>query len=178
MDNLSSYILDLIQNSIRAKSEIIICEIKEDDKLHLRLSDNGCGMDEKMLKESVSPYFTTRKTRNVGLGLSMIQLLSTQTMGSFNINSHLKIGTTLDVSFDHHHLDMPPMGDLGEMIYLISIHQDVHEFLFTYQKNHQSFHYQLTQIKEMLGLTITNIEIKEYLMSYINQEIMKVRGIE
>ena len=177
MDNLSAYLIDLTQNAIAAKASLIELTLTETNKLDIELHDNGCGMDETTLIKATSPYFTTRKTRKVGLGLSMIKLLSEQTEGTFDLQSKPHEGTKLHVSFDLHHIDMPPRGDLGEMVVLISIHQDVTEFIFTYQKHKEHYTYRLSDMKKMLGETLQDINIINFIKDYINQEIMKVRGI-
>lgn len=176
MDNLATYILDLVQNSITAKSSVINVEVIENDMLHLKIEDNGVGMDQKTLEKASSPFFSTRKTRDVGLGLSLIRMLSEQTSGTFHLSSRINEGTILDVTFDHHHIDMPPFGDFGDMITTISIHQDVNEFIFSYTANENKYIYQLTDIKKMLNETINDVKVMNYLKDYINQEINHVRG--
>lgn len=178
MDDLATYILDLVQNSITANSSMIKVSIVEDDRYHLIIQDNGIGMDEMTLQKASSPFFSTRKTRKIGLGLSMIRMLSEQTEGTFNLSSHVNQGTKLDVTFDHNHIDMPPLGDFGDTVVMIAIHQDVDEFIFTYQKNEKVFTFQLSEIKKMLGETLNNTQIINYLKQYINQEINQVRGIK
>lgn len=178
MDNLAAYLLDLTQNAIAAKASQIEMIITESDKLDFKLIDNGFGMNETTLKKAISPYFTTRKTRKVGLGLAMIKLLSEQTDGTFELISKPDQGTKLHVTFDYHHMDMPPLGDLGEMVMLISIHQDVCEFIFTYEKQNEKYMYRLTDMKNMLGDTMHDVHIINYIKDYVNQEITKVRGIK
>lgn len=176
MDNLAEYLLDLTQNAITAKASLIEMSIIQNDLLTVKLKDNGVGMDPETIKKATSPYFTTRKTRKVGLGLPMIKLLSEQTEGTFELTSTPLKGTCLQVTFDHHHIDMPMIGDLGEMVMLISIHQDVCEFIFTYQCYEAIYHYRLSEMKEMLGTTLNDSNIMNYIKDYINQEIAKVRG--
>lgn len=176
MDNLAEYLLDLTQNAIAAKASLIELTIIDSEKLTVMLKDNGIGMDEETIMKATSPYFTTRKTRKVGLGLPMIKLLSEQTEGTFELTSTPLKGTYLSVTFDHYHIDMPMLGDLGEMVMLISIHQDVHEFIFTYQCHDNSYQYRLSEMKDMLGTTLFDSNIMNYIKDYINQEIAKVRG--
>lgn len=178
MDNIAAYLLDLIQNAIAAKASLIELTIKEEDTFDVTLSDNGSGMDEETLNKAISPYFTTRKTRKVGLGLAMIKLLSEQTNGTFELKSKRYKGTELHVSFDPKEIDMPPIGDLGEMVLIVSLHQDVSEFIFNYQRFNEHYRYQLSEMKKMLGETIKEINIMNYIKDYINQEITKVRGIK
>jgi len=47
MKTISDHILDIVQNSVRAKAtliEIIVDEDKKSDFYALKINDNGCGM--------------------------------------------------------------------------------------------------------------------------------------
>ncbi len=177
MDDLATYIIDLTQNAIRAHAKHIQLTMHEtDDLLSFMLTDDGCGMDEMTLKKASSPYFTTRTTRKVGLGLSMIDMVAKQTDGSFMLESKPQEGTTLSVSFHHQHIDMPPLGNLGEMVMMIAIHQDVQDFTFIYQKKNQSYKFSLHEMKNMFGSTLHTYSVMDAMIHYINQEITKMRG--
>lgn len=176
MDDLANYLLDIIQNSIQARSTMIKLSIIEDEVLKIKIIDNGIGMSEKVLNQVTSPFYTTRTTRKVGLGLPLIKMLCEQTDGDFRIESTEGLGTSLYLMMHHHHIDMPPMGNLGEMIYTISIHQDVSEFIFTYEKNQKKYTYQLTEIRRILGETLTTYSVMQGLIEHINQEIELRRG--
>lgn len=176
MDNLALYILDLVQNSLEANASHIKVCLEEDQRLSLIIEDNGCGMNEETLKKAISPFYTTRKTRRVGMGLSLIKMLAEQTEGTFSIESALGLGTTLKASFNHHHLDMPPLGNLGEMIMMIAIHTKVNHFIFEFKKNDQTYQFDLDTIKAMFQESLMDHQIMQGLIEYINQEINIVRG--
>jgi signal transduction histidine kinase len=176
MDNLALYILDLVQNSIEAKANYIKVELKEDQHLCLIIQDDGCGMSEETLKQAISPFYTTRKTRKVGMGLSLIKMLTEQTEGNFEINSALGLGTTLNACFNHQHIDMPPLGNLGEMVMMIAINSNVKHFVFEYIKGQQSYQFDLDTMKAMFQESLMEHQIMQGLIEYINQEIHIVRG--
>lgn len=176
MDNLCTYLFDLIQNSIQAQASLIELTIIESNQLHIILKDNGFGMDEETLHKATSPFYTTRKTRDVGLGLSFIKMLTEQVDGTFELSSIKNKGTTLKLSFDHHHIDMPEIGDIGEMIYLVSIHQDVKDFIFEYIKDEENYHYHLKEIKDVFNATLQSYSIMKALIASINKEIETLRG--
>lgn len=68
MDELSLYVLDITMNSVRAGATHIVIELTEQDEwLTFCVSDNGCGMTQEQLAKLSNPFFTTRKTRKVGL---------------------------------------------------------------------------------------------------------------
>jgi len=177
MDDLASYLLDIIQNSIAAQSNVILLSIEEREALTIIVEDDGIGMSDKVLSQVTSPYFTTRTTRKVGLGLPLVKMLCEQTEGQFHLSSTEGLGTTLKLMLNHRHIDMPPFGNLGEMIYTVSIHQDVSEFLFSYSGPFGKFTYKLSEVKRMFMETLTTYDVMQGIMSWINHEINTIRGI-
>lgn len=94
MKTLSEHILDIVQNSLNAKStliEIIFETDKKNDLCILKIIDNGCCMSKEMLMQATNPFFTTTKTRKVGTGLSLLKQNAEMTNGKFNIRSKLDI---------------------------------------------------------------------------------------
>ena len=73
MDNLSFHITDITANSIRAKASDIEIDIQiKDTSICIRIADNGCGMDPETVSLIRNPFYTTRTTRKVGLGLPFL----------------------------------------------------------------------------------------------------------
>ena len=88
MDELSLYVLDITMNSVRAGATEILVELVEDGEwLTFTVSDNGCGMTAEQVKKLSDPFFTTRKTRKVGLGIPFLTMLAEMTGGYVKINS-------------------------------------------------------------------------------------------
>ena len=70
MKQLSENILDITMNSVRAGSPLTEVSVTEEGSiLTLLIKDCGCGMTEEQVANVTDPFFTTRKTRKVGLGL-------------------------------------------------------------------------------------------------------------
>jgi anti-sigma regulatory factor (Ser/Thr protein kinase) len=176
MDDLSLYLLDLVQNSIKAKAKLIKLTIDFDEMLNITIEDNGIGLSKEQLKVVDSPFFTTRTTRKVGLGLSLVKLLTEQTNDSFNIESKVNVGTTLFLSFDHKHIDMPSIGNIGELIYFISVNDQVDDFIFQYKINKLSYTYHLKEVKEVFEDDLNNYQTMNLLTEYINNQIDQMRG--
>ena len=79
MKDLSSHMMDIVQNSIRAEAswiQIRICEDPEADLFLIEIQDNGCGMDEATLARVRDPFFTSRTVRKVGLNEPEEKLVS------------------------------------------------------------------------------------------------------
>ena len=98
MRELSLKVLDIAQNSITANASLITVEVIEDTVLHtlsIDIIDNGKGMSEEQLLSVRDPFFTTRTTRKVGMGIPLFKLAAEQTGGRFSINSALGKGTVV-----------------------------------------------------------------------------------
>ena len=73
MDEFSLYVLDITMNSVRAGAdEILVSLVEEGDWLTFTVTDNGCGMSKEQVEKLSNPFFTTRKTRKVGLGVPFL----------------------------------------------------------------------------------------------------------
>ena len=135
MKELSLNILDVTKNSVTAGADRIdiILETSEDGWLELRIEDNGCGMSEEVQRRVTDPFYTTRTTRKVGMGLPLLKLAAEQTGGELKIISSTekgKSGTTLSATFDTRSIDFMPIGDIVSTIcILISGSPDV-RFVF------------------------------------------------
>ena len=134
MKEISLNILDIAENSAKAKAsltEILISE--EGDKLTLTIKDDGCGMDEQTVRSVIDPFYTTRKTRSVGLGIPLLKLACEQTGGALSIESSINEsdhGTTVRAIFFKNHIDFIPLGDVtSSIVTLIQGHPDT-DFLF------------------------------------------------
>ena len=77
MTDLSLYILDITMNSVRAGAKNISVILEEvENVLTVSITDNGCGMTSEQVEKLSNPFFTTRKTRKVGLGVPFLRMLS------------------------------------------------------------------------------------------------------
>ena len=110
MQEIAMNILDIAYNSIKAKADLIKIIIHDSSKLNIikiEISDNGKGMDEEMVKNVTNPFYTTRTTRKVGLGVPMFKENIEATGGTFKITSTLGKGTMVKGEFVKDHLDCP-----------------------------------------------------------------------
>ena len=115
-------------------TEIYVTE--EGDTLTLTIKDDGCGMDEQTVRSVIDPFYTTRKTRSVGLGIPLLKLACEQTGGTLDITSSVgedDHGTTLRAIFFKNHIDFTPLGDVtSSIVTLIQGHPDT-DFLFCHR---------------------------------------------
>ncbi|MBQ2489349.1 MAG: ATP-binding protein, partial [Bacteroidales bacterium] len=98
----------------------------------------------------LNPFFTTRTTRKVGLGLSLLKQNAEQTGGHLEIASKLGEGTTVKAVFGLSHWDRQPMGDLpGTLILTVSAHPEI-RFIFRYKSETIDFVFDTDEVNEVL----------------------------
>ena len=157
MKELSLNILDIAQNSLKARATKVAIEISEtDDTLAFTVNDNGCGMTEDFLKNVTDPFTTTRTTRKVGLGLPLLKMQSELTGGEFFITSkskdeHSDHGTTVSVSFNKNSIDYLPLGDIiGTVCVLVQGIGDV-DLTFRHKMPKGEVALSTEEMREILG---------------------------
>jgi signal transduction histidine kinase len=144
MEDLSLHILDIAENSISGAAktiEIIINEDRDKDLLTIEIKDDGKGMDEKTLKKALDPFFTTRKTRKVGLGLSLLAQAAEQSGGKMELNSIPSVGTTVRVTFRMSHPDCKPMGDINETMRMLVVGHPEITFVYEHHKDNSIYRF-------------------------------------
>jgi len=144
MEDLSLHILDIAENSIGASAKRIEIRIDEDpakDLLTIEINDDGKGMDGQTLEKVLDPFFTTRKTRRVGLGLSLLAQAARQSDGRIELDSGPGKGTTVRASFRLSHPDCKPVGDIYETVRtLVAGHPEI-DFLFEHKKDNSIYRF-------------------------------------
>ena len=144
MEDLSLHILDIAENSITASAKMIGIRIIEDhakDLLTIEIMDDGKGMDEQSLQKAIDPFFTTRTTRKVGLGLSLLAQATRESDGKIELSSEPGKGTTVKAVFRLSHLDRKPIGDINETIRtLVAGHPEI-DFIYEHQKDNSTYRF-------------------------------------
>ena len=180
MKELSLNILDIASNSITAKAtkiEITVKYVFSQNLLSIEIIDNGCGMDEEMVKRVSDPFTTTRKTRNVGLGIPFFKESAVSSGGQFSINSKIGEGTKVSATYQIDNIDRMPLGNLAETICtLISAKNDI-RYVLTYRVDEREFVLDTDEVRNILGeVDISNTEVLAFLKDYINQGINITNG--
>lgn len=178
MKELSLNILDIVENSVKAGAsltEIIIDET--DELLTLTVRDNGTGMTEDVLKSVINPFYTTRTTRKVGLGIPLLKMAAEQTGGCVRIISRAKEkfadshGTEVTATFYKNHLDFTPLGDVIATVQtLIQGHPDT-DFLFCHRQNEKEVRLDTQELREILGdIPLDSFEIITWIRGYLEEQ--------
>ena len=171
MQELSLNVLDIAQNSIRANASLVTIEVSEDTEarsLSIVVEDDGCGMTKEQVANVMDPFFTTRTTRKVGLGVPFFKMSAEATGGSFSIESEVGKGTKTSATYCTDHIDMLPLGDINATIVsLISVNPHM-EFLYRRTHNSKSYALDTREIREVLeGVPINSPDVLMFLKEYL-----------
>ncbi len=178
MKELSLNILDVAENSVKAGASLtqIILEEKGNE-LTLSIIDDGCGMDEKTVKSVTDPFYTTRTTRSVGLGIPLLKLAAEQTGGRLEIESKTEAaspadhGTTVKATFDKSHIDFTPLGDVtSSIVTLIQGHPDT-DFLFIHRIEEGEVSLDTREIRAVLdGVPLDTYDVIKWIEGSIKEQ--------
>lgn len=140
MEDISLHVLDIAENAVAAGAARVEIRVTEDDDLlTIEIEDDGKGLDEEGLKKAADPFFTTKKGKRVGLGLSLLSQAAEEASGDFEIKSEVGRGTLVKASFRTSHTDCKPMGDMGQTLgALIAGHPGV-RFTYVYRKGETQY---------------------------------------
>ena len=185
MNELSLYILDITQNSITADSKNVHLTIERSVKnnlLTIEIIDDGKGMDEETVKKVVDPFFTTRTTRKVGLGIPLFKELCELCEGCLKIESKVGVGTHLVATFKLDSIDLPPIGNLIDTLYILITNPqgvEIHykEVVEKIDGTIKEFSFNTIEIKEVLdGMSLNEPFVMEWFKEYVRsgeQELVK-----
>ena len=178
MKELSLNILDIAENSVKAGAaltEILICE--DSETLTLTIKDDGKGMSEETLLSVTDPFYTTRTTRKVGLGIPLLKLSAEQTGGSVSITSKMSDekddshGTTVVATFYKTHIDFTPLGDvISSIVTLIQGHPD-RDFLFRHTTLNNEVLLDTREMREALSdVPLDTYEVLLWIKDFLKEQ--------
>lgn len=173
MQELSLNVLDIAQNSVRAKASLVTITVAErstDHFLEISIADNGCGMTPEQVARAMDPFFTTRTTRKVGLGISFFKLSAESTGGSFDIQSTLGVGTVTTARYHTDHIDMLPIGDMNATILsLISMNPQM-DFVYQRSLDDNSFTLDTRELKAVLeDVPLNSPEVVQFIKETLDE---------
>jgi len=183
MKELSLHILDIVQNSLAAGATLVDIGIEEQpqkgDFLEIMITDNGRGMKKEEVAKVLDPFFTTRTTRKVGLGLPLFQQNAIHCDGCFDIESDLGNGTTVRAKFKHSHLDRAPLGDMcATLLTLIVLNPDV-DFHYIHRIGEKQFELDTREIRnELDDVPLNNPVVVDFLREFIGENYSNLTGGE
>ena len=178
MTELSLHVLDVAENSTKAKAALVTIsvEIKStDDEIIISIIDDGCGMTAEQVTKVTDPFYTTRTTRKVGLGVPFFKMAAEATGGNFSIQSEPGVGTTVRAVFGLSHIDRMPLGDMNATIHQLIIMHPECDFLYIYKYDDRQFTLDTREFKEILGDIPFDVpEVSAYLKQYMSENESEV----
>ena len=178
MKEISLNILDIAENSVKAGASLTQILIDEtDNKLTLSIIDDGCGMDEETVRSVTDPFYTTRTTRKVGMGVPLLKLACEQTGGDLTIESKTEEmdreshGTKVVAVFFSDHIDFTPLGDVtSSIVTLIQGHPDT-DFLFRHTKGEKVVELDTRELRLVLeDVPLSSYEVIQWIESYMQEQ--------
>lgn len=178
MTELSLNILDIAENSIHAGATLIEISIHADfseNLLTIIIKDNGCGMTAEQLQHIEDPFYTTRTTRKVGLGIPFYKFAAMSSGGDFFTQSTPSKGTTVTTTFELDHIERMPLGDISSTIHTLIAMNSHLDFLFTYIVDQKSFTLDTKEFRSILGnIPLDTPEISLFIKEYLAENKREV----
>ena len=181
MDELSLYVLDITMNSVRAgATEISVTLTQDDEYLTFSVTDNGCGMTKEQVEKLSNPFFTTRTTRKVGLGIPFLKMMAEMSGGDVKITSVSEKesenhGTTTTARFGLNHIDSLPLGDMVETVKtLIQGSPDIN-FIYSHKTPKGEVSLSCSELKAVLGdISLAEPEIIAWIDGYLREQYAEI----
>ena len=172
--------MDVAQNSVRAEASLVEIEVEESDKndsLSITIRDNGCGMTQEQVQQVIDPFFTTRTTRKVGLGVPLFKMSAEQTGGSFDITSEVGRGTQTRARYVKSHVDMTPLGDINSTVSILIRCNPEIDFVFTHSTDKGAFTLDTRELREVLeGVSLATPDAVEWIEQFLEEPTENICG--
>ena len=178
MKELSLNVLDIAKNSVKANATLIgISLVEEGNKLTLTITDNGCGMKPEVVETVVNPFYTTRTTRKVGMGVPLLILAAEQTGGNVTVSSRHEEaypndhGTVVTAVFYTDHIDFTPIGDLVSTMETLIMGSPEIDFTFVHDRHGQVVELDTRQLREVLGdVPLDSFEVIQWIGDFLREQ--------
>ena len=171
MRELALHILDVLQNAVEAGATRVALEVVEDqpaDRLTITVRDNGRGMDAATLARVTDPFYTSRTTRHVGLGLPLLAAAAERSDGELHIQSAPGAGTTVEVIFAYSHPDRQPLGNLPDTLLAFLLSEKAPDLHFLHSVGDAAFDFDTADIRAALdGVPLTHPSVRWWLAGFL-----------
>jgi hypothetical protein len=184
MITLALNILDIVQNSLRAKADHIMVEIEEsasDDTYRITITDNGSGIPPEIIEDVTDAFVTTRKRRRFGLGLPLLKHHAEITGGGIDISSEEGKGTCVRADFSRSHLDRQPLGDIGGVMKILMAANPAIRFSYRHRTEGGEYTFSTGETMKYLGVsTLNEPDLLEDIEGMINENLREINasGVE
>lgn len=175
MRELSLHILDIVENGITAGGTCIWIQVEEDhqaDQLKIVIRDNGRGMPLEKMQHIHDPFVTSRTTRRVGLGLSLLAAAAERCEGTLRVDATPGKGTEVEATFRHGHIDRAPLGDMAATLTTLIIGNPGIDFVYSHRIDGEEFSLDTREIRaEMEDLSLSDPMVVHHLTESIRSSL-------
>ena len=173
MRELSLHILDVLENAVEAEASRIKIKIDEDieaDQMVIEIRDNGRGMNKERAARVLDPFYTTRETRHVGLGLPLLSEAARRCEGDLSVESEPGKGTMVKAVFRRSHIDRAPLGDIPTALLAILLSERSIDLDYSHRIGGREFRFDSSEIREELGdVPLTHPKVREWLLQFLQE---------
>ena len=173
MRELSMHILDLLENALEAGATLVNLTIEEDltfDQLVIEVRDDGRGMDGATAERALDPFYTTRTTRHVGLGLPLLKAAAERCGGNLTLTSSVGSGTVVRATFVHSHLDRAPLGRIEDSLLAFLMSEKGAGLVYRHRVGERALEVDTAAIEaELDGIPLTHPRVRQWLYDAIRE---------
>ena len=174
MRELSLNVLDIAQNSITAGANLIEIDVERDtkaDRLTICVADDGCGMTAEQLERVRDPFYTTRTTRKVGMGIPLFRMAAEMAGGELTMDSAPGRGTTVTATFQDSHIDRMLLGDMCATVTTLIRLNPTLDFRYRLAVDDAAFLLDTRELREQLGeVPLDEPDVMEWIEGYIREQ--------
>jgi hypothetical protein len=174
MEDLSLHVLDIAENSLSAGARhvgITVLESVREDLLTIEIADDGQGMGKAEAQRVTDPFFTTRTTRRVGLGLPLLLAAARAANGKLDIHAAPGKGMRVRATFQLSHIDRKPLGNMAETIVAIVAARPEIDITYRHDRDGESISFSTEEFRSQLGdVPLDTPEALAFIRRYLIQE--------
>lgn len=179
MKELSLNVLDIAMNSVKAGATLVQILIEETpQRLELCIADDGCGMTDEVVRRVSDPFYTTRTTRKVGMGIPLLMLAAEQTGGHVTIESDTAEeapqahGTKVTAVFCKDHLDYTPLGDMIPTIVTLIQGSPSMDLYYRHTMPERTVELKTAELRQVLGedISLGEYEVLQWIEAYLREQ--------
>lgn len=178
MRELSLHILDVAENALTAGACLIsieVAESTEEDRMRISIRDNGRGMPEEKIRNIEDPFVTTRTTRRVGLGLSLLAAAARRCEGAIAVNAAPGRGTEVTATFRRSHIDRAPLGDMAATLGMLIMGNPHVDFVYIHRLDGRDFTLDTRELKrELEGVDLSDPVVASHLTESIRRSLQEL----
>ena len=99
------------------------------------------------MKRVLDPFFTTKATRKVGLGLPLLSQAARESGGDVEIESKVGRGTKVKATFGYSHIDRKPLGNMEMTLTTLIAGNPEVDFIYEHKRDELEYRLDTKEIR-------------------------------